>query len=50
MGGEEYLQNGLCIFEWGEMIEDILQTNYTKITFSRDNDNTDIRKLEIEEI
>ena len=48
--GEEYLQNGLCIFEWGEMIEDILQTNYTKITFSRDNDNTDIRKLEIEEI
>ncbi len=50
MGGEEYLQNGLCIFEWGEMIEDILQTNYTKITFSRDNDNTDIRKLEIEKI
>ena len=25
IGGEEYLQNGICIFEWGEMIEDILK-------------------------
>ena len=50
MGGEEYLQNGLCIFEWGEMIEEILQTNYTKITFSRDTENADFRNLRIEEI
>ena len=50
MGGEEYLQNGLCIFEWGEMIEEILQTRYTKITFSRNTENTDFRNLRIEEI
>ena len=50
IGGEEYLQNGLCIFEWGEMIEEILQTRYTKITFSRDTENTDFRNLRIEEI
>ena len=25
IGGEEYLQTGLCIFEWGEMIENIIQ-------------------------
>ncbi len=50
MGGEEYLQNGLCIFEWGEMIEEILQTHYIKITFSRDGENTDLRNLRIEEI
>ena len=50
MGGEEYLQNGLCIFEWGEMIEEILQTHYIKITFSRDEENTDLRNLRIEEI
>ena len=50
MGGEEYLQNGLCIFEWGEMIEEILQTHYIKITFSRDGENTDFRNLRIEEI
>ena len=50
MGGEEYLQNGLCIFEWGEMIEEILQTRYMKITFSRDPENADFRNLRIEEI
>ena len=52
IGGEEYLQTGLCIFEWGEMIEDIIQDDYIRITFSRDNDadNLDLRKLRIEEI
>lgn len=50
MGGEEYLQNGLCIFEWGEMIEEILPKGYTKITFSRDLENQDYRKLLIEQL
>ena len=50
IGGEEYLQNGLCIFEWGEMIEEILPSEYIKITFSRDNKNADFSKLKIEEI
>ncbi len=50
IGGEEYLQSGICIFEWGEMIEDILPNSYIKITFSRDIENTDLRKLRIEEI
>ena len=50
IGGEEYLQNGICIFEWGEMIEDILPNSYIKITFSRDSENVDYRKLRIEEI
>ena len=50
MGGEEYLQNGLCIFEWGEMIEEIFPKGYIKITFSRDLDNPDYRKLLIEQL
>lgn len=50
IGGEEYLQNGICIFEWGEMIEDILPDGYIKIIFSRDLENVDLRKLRIEEI
>ena len=50
IGGEEYLQSGICIFEWGEMIEDILPRAYTKITFSRDLENIDLRILRIEEI
>lgn len=49
IGGEEYLQNGLCIFEWGEIIEDILPKGYIKISFSRDFDNPDYRKLLIEQ-
>ena len=47
MGGEEYLQNGACIIEWGEMLENILH-NYTKITFSRSFENYNYRKLIIE--
>ena len=50
IGGEEYLQNGICIFEWGEMIEDILPTPYTKTTFSKADGEDDYRKLEIETI
>ena len=49
IGGEEYLQNGICIFEWGEMIESILPKGYIKITFSRDLENVDLRKLKIEQ-
>ena len=34
MGGDEYLtKGGVCILEWGEMIEPILNKNYYKITF-----------------
>ena len=50
IGGEEYLQNGICIFEWGEMIESILPKGYIKITFSRDLENEDYRKLKIEHL
>ena len=49
MGGDEYLRNGLCIFEWGEMIEGLLQNNYTKITFSRNESEPNVRKLLIED-
>lgn len=47
MGGEEYLNSGLCIFEWGEMIENILPNGYIKVSFSRDLDNPDFRKIDI---
>lgn len=48
MGGEEYLNNGACIFEWGQLIEPILDIPYTKIFFSRSNENPDYRILKIE--
>lgn len=50
MGGEEYFSNGICLIEWGEMIEDILPRPYTKITFSKNNNQLDYRELKIETI
>ena len=47
MGGDEYFSKGICLIEWGEMIEDILPKPYTKIIFSKDEENSDYRKLEI---
>ena len=48
IGGEEYFEKGICIIEWGEMIEDILPANYTKIIFERNEDSLDERILRIE--
>ncbi len=50
MGGDEYFSKGICLIEWGEIIEDILPKPYTKIIFSKDDDNMDFRKLEIQSI
>ena len=50
MGGEEYFSNGICLIEWGEMIEDILPRPYTKITFSKNANQLDYRELKIETI
>lgn len=36
IGGEQYLENGICIIEWGEIIEDVLPKEYIKISFDRD--------------
>lgn len=48
IGGEEYLGNGICIFEWGELIEDILPDSYLKIYFEipEDDENSRILKFE----
>ena len=47
MGGDEYFSKGICLIEWGEMIEDILPKPYIKIIFSKDEEISDYRKLEI---
>ena len=50
MGGEEYFENGICIIEWGEQIEEILPKGYTKITFSKSEKNENYRELKIEKM
>lgn len=48
MGGEEYFENGICLIEWGELIEDALPKDYIHITFSKDDKNENIRILNID--
>lgn len=47
IGGEEYFEKGLCLIEWGELIEDYLPSNYIKIDFSRDTQHEFKRILNI---
>ena len=47
IGGEEYLDNGICIIEWGEIIEDALPEPRIKISFEKDEKNENIRVLNI---
>lgn len=47
IGGEEYFSSGICIIEWGEIIEDILPNDYIKINFTKDEGNENYRVLEL---
>lgn len=50
IGGEEYFDKGACLIEWGEQIEDVLPNNYIKITFSKNNDEDNIRYIKIDNL
>ena len=47
IGGEEYFSSGICIVEWGELIEEALPNNCIKISFEKDEQNENIRHLTI---
>ncbi|MCI8277240.1 MAG: tRNA (adenosine(37)-N6)-threonylcarbamoyltransferase complex ATPase subunit type 1 TsaE [Clostridia bacterium] len=47
IGGEEYFEKGICIIEWGEIIEEILPKDAIKIEFLKDEKNENIRKIKI---
>ena len=47
IGGEEYFSSGICIIEWGELIENALPNNYIKISFEKDLNDENIRYLTI---
>lgn len=48
IGGEEYFENGICLIEWGELIQDALPKEYLHITFSKDDNNENFRILKID--
>ena len=45
IGGDEYFDKGICIIEWGDIIEDALPREYTSITFERNDENENYRNL-----
>lgn len=47
IGGEEYFNNGICIVEWGEIIQETLNNNYIEIKIQRDSENEEYRKINI---
>ena len=49
IGGEEYFSKGICIIEWGEIIEEALPQHYIKIDIKKDEENTEKRIICIEE-
>ena len=49
IGGEEYFSKGICIIEWGEIIEDAMPEHYIKIDIQKDEENLDKRIITIEE-
>lgn len=49
IGGTDYFDNGICLIEWGELIEPIL-SKYIKIKISKDSENENIRYITIENI
>lgn len=47
IGGTEYFDKGICIIEWGELIEQILP-KYIKINISKDDNDLNVRYISIE--
>ena len=50
IGGEEYFDKGICIFEWGEILEAELKQKYIKISYEKDPINLEKRTLYVEEV
>lgn len=48
IGGDEYFNKGICIIEWGEIIQEALPKEYIKINFEKDINDENIRILNIE--
>ncbi len=47
IGGEEYFEKGICLIEWGELIEDVLPKELIIIKFEKNDDSEDYRNIEI---
>lgn len=48
IGGEEYFSKGICIIEWGEMIEETLPKESIHVYIEKDKKELDQRKITIQ--
>ena len=47
IGGDEYFNSGISIIEWGELIKDALPKDYIEIVFHKDDNDENLRNLDI---
>ena len=47
IGGDEYFSSGISIIEWGELIKDALPKDYIEIVFHKDDNDENLRILDI---
>ena len=47
IGGDEYFNSGISIIEWGELIKDALPKDYIEIVFHKDDNDENLRILDI---
>lgn len=47
IGGEEYFNKGICLIEWGKIIEDILPNEYINILIQKDMNDINKRIITI---
>ena len=47
IGGEEYFSKGICIIEWGEIIEEVLPKDCIRIDIKKDDKDFDKRIITI---
>ena len=45
IGGEEFFEQGICLIEWGEMIEEYLPNDVLKIKIEKDAEDNNKRKF-----
>ena len=47
IGGTDYFDNGICLIDWGEIVEPIL-SKYIKVNISKDEKDENVRYITIE--
>lgn len=50
IGGDQYFDNGICLIEWGEIINDALPSNYIHIVFKRSLESENKRILNVSSV